>query len=161
MHAKLIQQCPTLYYPMDYSLPGSSVQGILQARILEWVAMLSSGHLPDTGINLCLLHWQASSLLLVPSGYPRCSLVILGPLCMCTKSLQSCLTLCDPIVSSPLSSSVHGFLQVRILKWVAMPFSRGSSQPKNQTASLRSLALAVGFFTTRATRKPQVLYIST
>ena len=123
--------------------------------------MLSSGHLPDTGINLCLLHWQASSLLLVPSGYPRCSLVILGPLCMCTKSLQSCLTLCNPIVSSPLSSSVHGFLQVRILKWVAMPFSRGSSQPKNQTASLRSLALAVGFFTTRATRKPQVLYIST
>ena len=42
MHVKLLQLCPTLCDPMDYSLPGSSVHGILQARILEWVAMLSS-----------------------------------------------------------------------------------------------------------------------
>ena len=33
------QACPTLWDPMDYSLPGSSVQGIFQARILEWVAI--------------------------------------------------------------------------------------------------------------------------
>ena len=39
MHAKLLQSCPTLWDPMDCSLPGSSVHGILQARILEWVAM--------------------------------------------------------------------------------------------------------------------------
>ena len=39
MHAKLLQSCLTLCDPMDYSLPGSSVHGILQARILEWVAM--------------------------------------------------------------------------------------------------------------------------
>ena len=37
--AKSPQTCPTLCDPMDYSLPGSSVQGILQARILEWVAI--------------------------------------------------------------------------------------------------------------------------
>ena len=42
VHAKSLQLCPTLYSPMDYSLPGSSVHGILQARILEWVAMPSS-----------------------------------------------------------------------------------------------------------------------
>ena len=42
MHAKLLQSCPTLCDPMDYSPPGSSVHGILQARILEWVAMSSS-----------------------------------------------------------------------------------------------------------------------
>ena len=36
------KSCPTLCDPMDYSLPGSSVHGILQARILEWVAMPSS-----------------------------------------------------------------------------------------------------------------------
>ena len=36
------QSCPALYDPKDYSLPGSSVLGILQARILEWVAMLPS-----------------------------------------------------------------------------------------------------------------------
>ena len=40
---------------------------------------------------------------------------------------QSCLTLCDPIDYSPPGSSVHEILQVRILKWVAIPFSRGSS----------------------------------
>ena len=42
MHAKLFQLCPTLYDPMDCSLSGSSVQGILQVRILEFVAMSSS-----------------------------------------------------------------------------------------------------------------------
>ena len=43
------------------------------------------------------------------------------------KSLQSCPTLCDPIDSSPLGSSVSGILQARILECVAMPSSRGSS----------------------------------
>ena len=42
MHAKSLQSCPTLYNPMDCSPPGSSVHGILQARVLEWVAMPSS-----------------------------------------------------------------------------------------------------------------------
>ena len=52
MHAKLLQSCPALCDPMDYSPPGSSVCGILQARILEWVAMpSSSGDLPDPGIK--------------------------------------------------------------------------------------------------------------
>ena len=41
--AKLLQSCPTLCKPMDYSPPGSFVHGILQVRILEWVAMFSSG----------------------------------------------------------------------------------------------------------------------
>ena len=42
---------------------------------------------------------------------------------------QSCLTLCDPLVCSLPGSSLHGILQTRILQWVAIPFSRGSSQP--------------------------------
>ena len=42
VHAKLLQLCPTFCYPMDCSLPCSSVHGILQARILDWVAMPSS-----------------------------------------------------------------------------------------------------------------------
>ena len=41
---------------------------------------------------------------------------------------QSCLTLCDPTDCSPPDSSVHWILQARILEWVAIPFSRGSSQ---------------------------------
>ena len=40
-----------------------------------------------------------------------------------------CLTLCDPMDCSPPGSSVHGILQARILEWVALLFSRGSSQP--------------------------------
>ena len=42
VHAKSLQSCPTLYDPMDCSLLGSSVHRILQARILEWIAMSSS-----------------------------------------------------------------------------------------------------------------------
>jgi len=44
---------------------------------------------------------------------------------------QSCPTLCDPMDCSLPGSSVHGILQARILEWVAIPFSRGSSQSKD------------------------------
>ena len=50
-HAKLLQLCLTLCDPMDYSPPGSSVLGILQARILEWVTISSSRDLLDPGIK--------------------------------------------------------------------------------------------------------------
>ena len=46
---------------------------------------------------------------------------------------QSCLTLCDPMNCSPPDSSVRGILQARILEWVAIPFSRVSSQPRDLT----------------------------
>ena len=49
------------------------------------------------------------------------------------KSLQSCPTLCNPVAYSPPGSSVHGILQARILEWIAMPFSWGSSWPRDQT----------------------------
>ena len=49
------------------------------------------------------------------------------------KFTQLCPTLCDPMYYSPPGSSVHGILQARILEWVAISFSRGSSQPRNQT----------------------------
>ena len=52
---------------------------------------------------------------------------------LCAKSLQLCPTLCDPMDCSPPGSSVHGFLQARIPEWVAVPFSRASSQPKDWT----------------------------
>ena len=50
---------------------------------------------------------------------------------LCVLDAQSCLTLCDSMDCSLPGSSVHGILQARILEWVAMPFSRGSSQPKD------------------------------
>ena len=46
---------------------------------------------------------------------------------------QSCLTLCDPIDCNLLCSSVHRILQARILEWVAIPFPKGSSWPRDQT----------------------------
>ena len=49
------------------------------------------------------------------------------------SALQSCLTLCDPMDSSPPVSSVRGILQVRILEWIAMLSSRGSSWPRDST----------------------------
>ena len=67
------------------------------------------------------------------------------------KSLQSCLTLCDPVDCSPPGSSVHGTLQARILEWAAMPSSRGSSRPRGQICTLESPALAGRFFTTNTT----------
>ena len=54
-------------------------------------------------------------------------------MCVYVGSSQSCLTLCDPKDCSLPGSSVHGILQARILEWVAIPFSRGSSQPRDQT----------------------------
>ena len=56
---------------------------------------------------------------------------LLGPgLRVCAKS---CLTLCDPMDCSLPGSSVHGIFQAIILEWVAISYSRGSSQPRNQT----------------------------
>ena len=49
------------------------------------------------------------------------------------KSLQSCLTLCNPMGYSPPAFSVPGVLQARILEWVTMLSSRGSSQPRDGT----------------------------
>ena len=64
------QSCSTLCDPMDCSPPGSSVHEILQARILEWVAMPSSRDLPDPGIEPRSPALQADSLLSEPPGKP-------------------------------------------------------------------------------------------
>ena len=88
MHAKSLQPCPSWFQsclslqPYDCSPPGSSVHGILQARILERAAVPSSrGIFPTQGsipFLLCFLHWQLASLPLVPAG---------EPLSLCTKCL--------------------------------------------------------------------------
>ena len=64
---------------------------------------------------------------------------------------QSCPTLCDPMDCSPPGSS--GILQVRILQWVAIPFSRGSSHPRDQTWFS---CMARRFFTIRTTREAHI-----
>ena len=59
-------------------------------------------------------------------------------------SFQSCLTLCNPMDSSPPHSLLHGILQARTLEWVAMPSSRGSSRPRDRT---QVSCITGGFYT--------------
>ena len=66
----IIQSCPTLCNPTDYTLPGSSVHEILQAIILVWVAIPSPGGLPDPGIEPTSLALQAESSPSEPPGKP-------------------------------------------------------------------------------------------
>ena len=63
---------------------------------------------------------------------------------------QSCLTVCDCMDCSPPDSSLHGILQARILEWVAMPFSRGSSRP---TDRIQVFCIASRLFTIWVTRE--------
>ena len=101
--------CVRLCNSMDHSPPGSSVHGIFQARILEWVAISYTSRIFLTHeLNLCLLHlldWWADSL-------PLCHLAA----ATAAKSLKSCPTLCDPMDGSPPGSPVPGILQARTLE---------------------------------------------
>ena len=79
---------------------------------------------PTQGLNPHLLHWQVDSL---PLSHQE-SLSKLY-----TKLLQPCPTLCDPMGCSSPGSSVHGICQARVLEWVVISSTRGSSQPRDQT----------------------------
>ena len=69
----------------------------------------------------------------------------------CAQLLQSCPTLCNPMDCRPPGFSVHGIFQTRKLEWVAVSFSRGSSNRGIEPKSLTSRALAARFFITSAT----------
>ena len=60
---------------------------------------------------------------------------VVNGICCCCLFTLSCPTLCNPMDCSPPGSSIHGILQARILEWVAISFSRGSSWPWNWTQS--------------------------
>ena len=103
---KATQLCPTLWDPMNYT-----VRGILQARLLEWVAVpLHQGIFPTQGLNPDLPCWGRILYQLSHQGSP-----------------------------------------LRILEWVAYPFSSGSSQPRNGTGVF---CTAGGFITSSATERP-------
>ena len=72
--------------------------------------------------------------------------------CVCVFIAQSCPTLCNPMDCSPPGSSVHEIFQARILEWVTISFSRGSSQPRDRTL----VSWTAGKFSTNwATREDQ------
>ena len=70
-------------------------------------------------------------------------------------SHKSCPTLYNPVDYSPLGSSVHGILQARILEWVVISFSRGSSQSRDRT---RVSCIAGRWFTNRAMREALICH---
>ena len=117
-------------------------------RILEWVTYSFSSGSSNPGIEPGSPALQADSLPAELPGKPTGMVTYLEmvPLKMKVKVkvTQSCPTLCDP-----MDYTVHGIFLARILKWVAFPFSGGSSQPRDQTQVSR---VAGGFFTSRATR---------
>ena len=114
----VIQLCPTLCDPMNYSPLGSSVHGISKARILEWITISYSRESSQARDQTCVssifcigrqipYHWVTRGAGL----YGRAA---------AAKSLQSCPTLCDPIDGSPPGSPIPGILQARTLEWVAI-----------------------------------------
>ena len=77
-------------------------------------------------------------------------------MCICVLNVQSCPTLWDPMDCRPQGSSVHGILQARILEWVPIPLSRGSSRAWDRT---QVSCTAGGFFTIWGTREACVYQI--
>ena len=100
------QQGPTRQHSERCSVLHGSLDGRFLGRMDACVCMAES------------LHCSPETITTLLTGY----------VCVHAQSLQSCPTLCDPMDHSPQCSSVHGILQARILEWVAMSFSRGSSR---------------------------------
>ena len=121
---------------MDCSPPGF-FYGILQARILEWVAIhfsRGSSRPRDT----TLFSRITDSLPPEPPGKLQTTIQRIKSDTIqlagaAVKSLQWYPTLCNPIDSSPPGFPIPGILQARILEWVAIPFSKGSSPFRDQT----------------------------
>ena len=117
---------------MDCIPPGSSsVHGILQARILEWVVIPFSrgSSLPRDWTQVSCIAGRFFPVSATKkhtytikyySAFKKNEVLIHAA---ATKSLQSCPTLCDPIDSSPPGSPIPGILQARTLEWVAISFS--------------------------------------
>ena len=111
--SEVAQSCPTFIDPKDCSLPGFSLHGILQARVLEWVAISSSRG----------------------SSWPRNRTWVS---CIPGKhfNLWATREVSESESHSVMSDSLrphelYSILQARILEWLAFPFSRGSSQPRD------------------------------
>ena len=177
--SEVAQLCLTLCDPMDCSPPGSSVHGIFQAIVLEWVAIsFSKGSSQPRDrtrvsriVDRCFTIWATedtctlmsiSELFTIARTWkkPRWPLADewirkLWYIYTVEYSVQfSCSVVSDSIVTpmdySLPGSSVHGIFQAIVLEWVAISFSRGSSQPRDWTQVSR---IAGRRFTIWATRE--------
>ena len=108
-------------WPMDCSPPGSCIHGVLQARILKWVAIPFSrgSSQPRDWTRVSSITGRFLTIWDTKKAYGG-------------EVAQSCLTLCNPVDCNLLGFSVHGILQARMLEWVAISLSRGSSRPRDR-----------------------------
>ena len=114
----------------------------------------SPGIFPSQGSNPGCLHCRQTLYCLSHQGSPVCYKGYESE----SEVAQSCPTLCDPMDYSLQGSSLHGILQAGVLEWVAISFSKGSPQLRNQTW----VSCTEGsFFTIRATREaPSCMTVS-
>ena len=78
---------------------------------------------------------------------------------VCAKLFQSCLTLCDPMDHRPPDSSVRGIFQARILEWVAIPSSKGTSRPRDPTRVSWGSCIALSHWATEPLGKPHCVCV--
>ena len=128
--SEVTQSCLTLSDPMDCSLPGSSIHGTFQARVLEW-GTIAFSIVTSVVSDSVLPHRLQPTRLHRPWDSPGkntgvgCHFLLQ---CMKVRSesevAQSCQTLSDPMDCSLPGSSVHGIFQARVLEWGAIAFSK-------------------------------------
>ena len=137
----LEKEMATHFNILTWEIPCTEEPGGLQSKDLDMTEWVST--------HMCVLYFvifiaeiQSFSSHLANS-FP--SIVTMFNEKVKVKGAQSC-----PALWNPMDYTVHGILQARILEWVAIPFSRGSSQPREQTQVSHIVG---GFFTSWATRE--------
>ena len=129
--SEVTQSCPTLHNPMDCSLP-QAPQSMGFSRQEYWSGLPLPSPNENRNTSKYLGHWVEVSEVHCFRGGVKIDKDKDFPVLVCVIT-QLCPTLCDPVDCSLPGSSVHGIFQARVLKWGAISFSRGSSQPRDQT----------------------------
>ena len=140
----------------------NSSTGILSPPLALFVVMLPKVHLTShsrkSGSRWVITpSWLSRSwryFLYRRSFMSHISLWDIGSEVKWSEVAQPCPTLCNPMDSSPPGSSVHGILQARILEWVVISFSRGSSRPRDRTQVSRIRGRRFNLWATREASKP-------
>ena len=130
---KLLSRVRLFVIPWTVAYQASLSMGFLQARILEWVTISFSrgSSRPRDQTWVSCIGGRRFNLWAIREAQFQVYIKV-NQLYICMK-VKSSLTLCNPMDCSPPGSSVHGIFQTRVLEWVAISFSRGSSQPRDRT----------------------------
>ena len=130
---QLLKSClvmsDSMQTPWGLAYQAPLFMGFSRQEYWRGLPFLPPGDLPDPGIEPMSLMFPA-----LTSGFFNTSAIWEVPYLITESESVSCSvlsTLCDPVDCSPPDSSVHGILQARILKWVAVSLSRGSFRPRD------------------------------